>query len=218
MVRYRTLFQSEVLQASRSFNGVCAVAAAALILMLGACVPASGPDAEALLRAYETALARTADTAVAFTPGSDRERQVLDRLAEYFSPLTAASARSRTTSVYAPTAWLFDNLAVVEGREAIEAYFVKATTEAEQLRVEFLQVARADADYFIRWRMSIDAPGLDDAPIVSYGVTQFRFDAEGRVLIHRDFWDASTGLYEYLPGLGGWMQRLRTTLGAAPEA
>jgi hypothetical protein len=45
--------------------------------------------------------------------------------------------------------------------------------------------------------------------VASYGVTQFRFDADGRVLIHKDFWDAGTALWEQLPGLGGIVRRVR---------
>jgi hypothetical protein len=189
----------------------------ALAALLTGCGRPAGPAAPELLRAYEAALAGTAASAVAFEPGSAEEQRVLQRLAAYFAPMTAASARAQTVVVYAPDAWLFDNLAVVEGRQNIEDYFVKATTEAESLSVDFLQIARADSDYFIRWKMSINSPALSADPIVSYGVTQFRFDADGRVLIHRDFWDAATGLYEYLPGIGGWLARLRNTLGAMPE-
>jgi hypothetical protein len=61
--------------------------------------------------------------------------------------------------------------------------------------------------------MLIVSPGLNDgAPLVSYGVSQFRFDQEGKVLLHRDFWDAGTGLYEYLPGIGGLVARARDLL------
>jgi hypothetical protein len=45
--------------------------------------------------------------------------------------------------------------------------------------------------------------------VVTYGVTQFRFDAAGRVLIHKDFWDSGTGLHEQLPGVGGIVRRVR---------
>ncbi|MEE4184268.1 MAG: nuclear transport factor 2 family protein [Gammaproteobacteria bacterium] len=186
-------------------------------VLLAACSRPAGPAAPELLSAYEAALDSTAASAVAFPPDSDQEKRVLQRLAAYFAPMTAESARAQTVVVYAPNAWLFDNLAVVEGRQNIEDYFVKATTEAESLTVDFQQVARAGSDYFIRWKMSINSPALSAEPIVSYGVTQFRFDADGRVLMHRDFWDAATGLYEYLPGVGGWMERLRNTLGAMPE-
>jgi hypothetical protein len=44
---------------------------------------------------------------------------------------------------------------------------------------------------------------------MSYGITHFRFDAESRVLVHKDFWDSGTGLYEYLPVLGSLVRKVR---------
>jgi hypothetical protein len=126
--------------------------------------------------------------------------------------------QAQTATVYAPEAWLYDNLAIVSGAEAIEAYFLGSLANARGLSVEFLQVTRDGPDYFIRWRMSVDVASLNDGqPMVSYGMTQFRFDPQGRVLVHRDFWDAATGLYEYLPGFGGLVRRARGALASHGE-
>ncbi|MEO8598749.1 MAG: nuclear transport factor 2 family protein, partial [bacterium] len=41
------------------------------------------------------------------------------------------------------------------------------------------------------------------------GATHLRFDADGRVNFHRDYWDAAEELYEKLPLLGGFMRLLK---------
>lgn len=46
------------------------------------------------------------------------------------------------------------------------------------------------------------------------GATLLRFNAQGRVAVHRDYWDAAEELYEKLPVLGGVMRWLRR-MGAA---
>ena len=38
------------------------------------------------------------------------------------------------------------------------------------------------------------------------------FDADGRVLIHKDFWDSGTGLHEQLPVIGGAVRRVRAAV------
>jgi hypothetical protein len=38
------------------------------------------------------------------------------------------------------------------------------------------------------------------------GATHLRFDAQGRVILHRDYWDAAEELYAKLP-LIGWLMR-----------
>jgi hypothetical protein len=61
--------------------------------------------------------------------------------------------------------------------------------------------------------MTVAADGLNGGKeVVTYGVTQFRFDADGRVLIHKDFWDSGTGLYEQLPVIGGAVRRVRSAV------
>jgi len=164
----------------------------------------------ALNASYEQALARTAPLAVTLVPGSDLERRAFDNVQQYFSGMTAASVRDQTASVYAPEAYLNDTLVGIEGSGRIEAYFAHTIERAQLLKVEFLERAPVGTDWYVRWRMTVVAEGLNGGqPVVTYGVTQFRFDGDGRVLIHKDFWDAGSGLYEQLPGLGrviGWVR------------
>ena len=149
-----------------------------------------------LNQAYESALAATDAPVAALLPaGSHAEQRALERLENYFAAMTVDSVAADTLDVYAADAWLYDNLAIVQGAPAIRDYFVHSAGATRSMRVEFLQTLRDGIDYFVRWKMTIDAPGLaDGSPMVSYGMTQFRFDADGRVLLHRDFWDAATGL------------------------
>jgi len=172
--------------------------------------PASLPELNA---SYEAALARTAPEATSFVPGSPEERQALGRVQSYFAVVTPETVRQRTSAVYAPRAYLNDTLVAIEGAERIQAYFIRTLERATQLRVEFLDRAQVGPDYYIRWRMTVQAEGMNAGePVVTYGMTQFRFDRDGRVLIHKDFWDAATGFYEHLPVLGGVLRAIRAAV------
>jgi hypothetical protein len=177
--------------------------------LLGGCgiPPTSLPDLNA---SYERALARTAPLAATLVPGSELERRAFDNVQQYFSGMTATTVRDQTATVYAPEAYLNDTLVGIEGSSGIEAYFGHTIGRSRLLQVEFLERAPAGTDWYVRWRMTVAADGLNGGqPVVTYGVTQFRFDSQGRVLIHKDFWDAGSGLYEQLPVLGrliGWVR------------
>ena len=181
------------------------------VLLLAGCGQLAPQSADELNASYLAALERHAPPAAAvFTPDEPAEVAALERLAAYFSDMSLEGIREHTASVYAPDGYLNDNLAFVEGVAAIEDYFAHAAARVDALKVEFLDVARSGPDYYVRWSMTIEAASLNGGrPMVSYGVTQFRFDAQGRVLVHKDFWDAGTGLYEYLPGVGGLIRRIR---------
>jgi steroid Delta-isomerase len=191
----------------RSIRGALLAAA----LGLAACAAPSAPDLAALNASYAAALARTAPLAADFPPGSPAERAALDRVQTYFRSVTPASVAAGTAATYAPAAYLNDTVAAVDGALAIERYFAGSARRTQAFGVEFLDTARTGTDYYVRWKMTVVADGLNDgAPVLTYGVTQFRFDSDGRVLIHKDFWDAGTGLYEQLPGIGGIIRRIRS--------
>jgi len=170
---------------------------------------------------YENALTRTAPLAATLVPGSDAERGAFDKLQRYFDGMTAASVRKQTSAVYAPEAYLNDTLVGITGARRIEAYFADTASKSERLEVTFLDRAPVGIDWYVRWRMLVTVDGINDGePVITYGVTQLRFDADGRVLLHKDFWDSGTGLYEQLPVLGTIVGRVRATIepdGDQPE-
>jgi predicted SnoaL-like aldol condensation-catalyzing enzyme len=176
---------------------------------LAACAPGNLPTPEAMNRSYEEALQRTAPAAVELPAGEPTAR-TFARLGQFFSVLTPEAIQAKALEVYAPAAYLNDNLAVVYGAEAIGRYFGRTARRVRSMKVEMLDVMHQGPDYYARWRMTIDSPKLSAQPLVSYGITHFRFDAEARVLVHKDFWDAGTGLYEYLPVLGSLVRKVRS--------
>ncbi|OAN52386.1 hypothetical protein A6A04_01480 [Paramagnetospirillum marisnigri] len=67
-----------------------------------------------------------------------------------------------------------------------------------------------DAGY-LRWRFSAALRGRS---IALEGMSEVRFDAMGRVTLHRDHWDASTQVYGRVPVLGAAIRLVRTRLSA----
>ena len=47
-----------------------------------------------------------------------------------------------------------------------------------------------------------------------HGASHLRFAADGRVCVHRDYWDPAEELYEKLPLIGALMRWLRRRLAA----
>ncbi|MGI9291109.1 MAG: nuclear transport factor 2 family protein [Gammaproteobacteria bacterium] len=183
-------------------------------LLISACDGANVPGPAEMNERYEAVLEATQPPVSAnFVPNGIEERTALARVEQYFLTMSGESVRTDTASVYAPTGVLYDNFDVIEGVDGIRDYFELSVSKSDELKVEFLQTSRTGVDYFVRWRMTIRSDALNDGePMVSYGVSQFRFDNEGRLLMHRDFWDASTGFFEYLPGLAGLLQSVKAKL------
>jgi hypothetical protein len=186
----------------------------AMLAALAAGCGGSAPTAEQLNASYEHALERTAGRAVELPGGDAGARAALSRAEALFSDMKPETVRERTLATYAEDAYLNDNLVALEGAQSIAGYFARTVANVSAIEVAFLDVSHSGPEYYARWRMTVTSDRLDGgAPVVSHGVTHFRFDADGRILVHKDFWDAGTGLYEHVPVLGLLLRAVRGSAG-----
>jgi hypothetical protein len=175
----------------------------------------STPTAAQMNASYERALGRTAGRAVELPGGEAGARAALARAEALFADMDPGTVRERTLAAYAKDAYLNDNLVALEGAQSIAGYFAHTVDNVSAVGVAFLDVSHSGPEYYARWRMTVTSDRLDGgAPVVSYGVTHFRFDADGRILVHKDFWDAGTGLYEHVPALGRLLRAVRGSAGS----
>lgn len=60
---------------------------------------------------------------------------------------------------------------------------------------------------FVHWRMAYTLSLLgSQRDMVSYGISQLKTDATGRIIFQQDYWDSNNGLYRELPRVG-WFYR-----------
>jgi len=86
---------------------------------------------------------------------------------------------------------------------AIEAYLLRTAREAESVRTTIDDVAVSGSDCYVRWTMVIKTRNMRGGlPLTNVGMTQLRFDREGRIILHQDFWDPGAGIYQHIPVLG----------------
>ena len=68
---------------------------------------------------------------------------------------------------------------------------------------------------WLGWTMTFSHPRLrGGAPVTVEGATRLAFDEEGKVCLHRDYFDLGAMLYEQLPLLGAVVRTLKGRLGA----
>ena len=78
------------------------------------------------------------------------------------------------------------------------------------MTVTFDDVAVSGQNYYFRWTMDTRMKHLAQGKNVrTIGVTMVRFDPQGRVILHQDFWDSAQGVWNHVPGVGAairWIQ------------
>jgi len=149
---------------------------------------------------YHKALAAPA---AEFLPGSDDEKAAIARFRNFFGHLTEENARALTRETYSDPVFFYDTLKMVKNRAELEEYFVQTARNTESVQVRIMDVARSGPNYYIRWEMDIRLKKFRRGETLrSVGITHLRFDRDGRITLHHDFWDSTSGFFEHVPALG----------------
>ncbi|MYN45883.1 nuclear transport factor 2 family protein [Pseudoduganella sp. FT93W] len=127
-------------------------------------------------------------------------------LLEWYAALTPQTL-AQAARYYAADARFRDPFNDVQGVAAITAIFehMFATTEHPRFVITGCIVQEQQA--FATWIFSFDLRGRH---YEIEGGSHLRFDAEGRVSHHRDYWDAAEELLQKLPVVGApirWLRR-----------
>lgn len=151
---------------------------------------------------YKAALGRTA-VLKGPEPGSPADAEAMRRFTEFVARMESSSIGAAAKAIYATDAYFNDTLKEVQGAEAIAAYLGESLEAVHEARVEVVDVARSAGNYYFIWEMEIHFKTLNGGrPAQSVGMSHIRFDADGRVAFHRDYWDAAGGLLAHLPVIG----------------
>ncbi len=113
----------------------------------------------------------------------------------------------RLATLYAADARFKDPFNDVRGVAAITALFEHMFDSLDAPRFTVLQAIGGGRDVVLTWDFDF---ALRGRPMRIHGASHLRFDAAGRVVLHRDYWDAAEELYAKLPLIGAlmrWLQR-----------
>ena len=97
--------------------------------------------------------------------------------------------------------------------DPLEHYLVETARNVESCKVEIDEVLTSSSGVYVRWRMGIRFKKFHQgATQESIGMTHLRFDKEGRVVYHQDYWDSGANLFEKIPLLGSGIRAVKRRL------
>lgn len=150
-------------------------------------------------------------------PGADlrgeKERAAVRRFQAFLSVFTEEKLKTETSQVYAQDAFFNDTLKTVRGSAAIGEYFLGTLANTESITVDFTDVARSGNDYYFRWVMDVRFKKFQRGKTMrSIGLTHVRFNPDGQVILHQDYWDSAQGLFEHVPVIGSGIRLIKSRL------
>ena len=134
----------------------------------------------------------------------------------FFETLTPQSV-ARCADFYAPHARFKDPFKDVRGVPAIEAIYAHMFAALKAPRFVVHERIASGAQCFLTWDFHFRFKHFATSNNQTiHGGSHLQLDAEGRITLHRDYWDAAEELYEKLPVVSGLMRWLKNRANASP--
>lgn len=131
----------------------------------------------------------------------------MEKFVHFFTSMTPASVEQLHT-VYTEEVLFKDPFNEVTGLLAVRKIFLEMFHQVDVPRFVVLLHGVTGDEGFITWEMHYRFKKETQQQCIR-GATHVRFAADGRISLHRDYWDAAEELYEKLPILGGLMRMLK---------
>ena len=132
----------------------------------------------------------------------------LHNLVRFFETLTLAQSQD-LSGVYTEDAYFKDPFNEVRGLPSVTRIFQHMFVQVQKPRFKITSTVLQGDTAFLCWDFYFYMKKFNPDEQCIRGATHIRFAADGRVQMHRDYWDAAEELYEKLPVLGSLMRMLK---------
>jgi steroid Delta-isomerase len=130
------------------------------------------------------------------------------RIVMLFETLTAADV-ARLGEVYANDVRFKDPFNEVQGVAAVQRIFAHMFVALDEPRFVVRDILVQGDACFLSWDFVFRFKRYGRELQTIRGASHLVLDAQGRIALHRDYWDAAEELYEKLPLVGALMRWLK---------
>ena len=116
---------------------------------------------------------------------------------------------NRLGEFYAPQARFKDPFNEVQGVPAIKGVFEHMYAALHQPRFVVREAIVQGEQCVLVWDFLFRFKRFSSAEQCVRGGSHLQYGPDGRITLHRDYWDAAEELYEKLPGVGALMRWLK---------
>lgn len=127
-----------------------------------------------------------------------------------YGDFTGPRFGERLRRLYAEELFFNDTLHSIHERTALVDYLQRTSERLDDMTLTILDSSRQGDDLYLRWIMKTDFRlAFRDIEAETAGMTHLRFNEQGKVVLHQDFWDSRQGVFEHIPVVGGLLRWIR---------
>jgi len=143
--------------------------------------------------------------------GEAAARRAVEGFADFYENLSEENVAGKVDRTYSEDVFFYDTLKLVRSRPELSQYMLETARNTESVKATILDVASSGGDYYVRWVMEIRLKKFKKGQtLTSVGVTHLRFDPEGKISLHYDYWDSTAGFFEHVPLVGGVLRWIKS--------
>ena len=161
-----------------------------------ACAGRSGSENPSYPAAYREALIETEQSARV-------RNEDLELFIKFLESIGTPGSAKAASELYSENIHFSDALILTKDKQVIVKHFSDLEAAGNQVKVTMHQKLISGNDIFLVWSMEARFTPIRREMISdSLGVTHLRFDEDGKVILHQDFWDSTEGFFRHIPVLG----------------
>ena len=150
---------------------------------------------------YKAALERTDPSNVQLpAAGSPEEAAMLAGIEDLFTNYTYENLERNVTQVYAQEVYFRDAFRQYDNPEDMRDYMLHGLEPLTAAEFVFRRFIRSGGEFYIDWVMRLDfkstPPGTWEESI---GMSHIRYNSDGQVTFHQDYWDPTDIVYRRIP-------------------
>jgi hypothetical protein len=132
--------------------------------------------------------------------GSLDAEAMIERVESLFTNYTRDYLQKNVTEVYAEKVYFRDAFKQFNSADMIRDYFLHGLAPLNDAQFDFRRIIRSGDEFYIDWVMRLDFKKTPEGSWEeSIGMTHMRFNADGKVIFHQDYWDPTDVVYKRIP-------------------
>lgn len=146
-------------------------------------------------------------------PATVKTENVKQKFLSLFEDFKLGGTEETVRNLYAEKLYFNDTFKVIDNIDDLVIHMVETAKQVKSTTVEVLDVASSGSDYYVRWVMVMEFNvKRKDIYSKSIGMSQLRFNQQGKIVFHQDFWDSSEAFYQHLPYIGYFIRKIKSKL------
>jgi hypothetical protein len=133
-------------------------------------------------------------------PGTQEEVAMLAKIRDLFVTYTHENLDQNILKVYAEEVYFRDAFKQFSKASDIRQYFLDGLEPLENAEFVFNRFVRSGGEFYIDWVMRLDFKSTPAGTWEeSIGMSHIRYNSDGMVIFHQDYWDPTDIVYQRIP-------------------